>query len=179
MGTEGPINFTLQGPVGQTEISLPLGAGQQNAQIAAINAVADETGIRATAAPDGSGIILVAGGKIKLSDQIGPENQPATRPLMRLTALDAEGTPARDAVALRPAALTRAALVGESADMVEHMAQMRAGLGAMGQAIETRLDRLSQTSLRLDQAVSSLQDVNVAQQTYVKITARSLFDYLG
>lgn len=189
------ITLFMQGPDGRADITLPTGTGETTAQVDAINALTAQTGIRAQAMADGIGIQLIASGTMTLSDQRGPDPQPAQRPVVQLTALGTDGQPLRDAVALRPAAMTRDNLIARASDKVDHMANMRAAIGAMGQAIDARLDRLADTGLRLDQAVSSLQDVNVAeaitklqalllnqqaaQQTFVRITSRSLFDYLG
>jgi flagellar hook-associated protein 3 FlgL len=95
---------------------------------------------------------------------------------------------------LRPAHLASATLIGRASDTVEHMAEMRAAIGAMGKALDSRIERIADTRLTLDKAISRLQDVNVAeaitrlqtlllnqqaaQQSFVKITGRSLFDYL-
>lgn len=191
----GEITLVFEGPLGRAEIAFTLGGEMQAVQVAAINAVSTLTGIQAQAMDDGQGIRLDSAGKIVISNQQGPADAPAMRPLARLVGLDAADRPLRDSEALRPARLERQALVGRSAARVEHMAEMRAAVGSLGRAVEMRLERVADTSLTLDQAVSRLQDVNVAeaitrlqalllnqqaaQQSFVKVANRSLFDYLG
>ncbi|MGY6697199.1 MAG: flagellin N-terminal helical domain-containing protein [Roseinatronobacter sp.] len=191
----GEITLAFDGPLGRAEIELPLGAGTTALQIDAINARTAETGIAAEDMGPGQGIRLVAAGPIALSDQRGPDGVKTSLPLVRLEPLDSADRPLRDAVALRPAGLERHSLVARSSAQVTHLAEMRAATGALGHAIDTRLERIAETRLTLDQAVSRLQDINVAeaitklqglllnqqaaQQSFVKISGRSLFDYLG
>jgi flagellar hook-associated protein 3 FlgL len=193
-GPGDTIGITLEGPQGRADISLTLGAGGQAAQIAAINAASTATGIQAQAMADGVGIRLVTAGNITLSNQTGPEEGLARRPLVTLAQLTDADQIVREPVALRPAHLASGTLVGRATGTVEHMAEMRAAVGAMGKALESRIERIADTRLTLDKAISRLQDVNVAeaitrlqtlllnqeaaQQSFVKITARSLFDYL-
>jgi flagellar hook-associated protein 3 FlgL len=188
------ISLTLTGPLGQTEIDLTLGTANLVDQIASINAVSDQTGIQAQAATDGSGILLTAGGPFTIRNQTNADGTLATRPLVKLTALNETNQPVGPIMALRPAHLDSQRLIGRTSGALEHMAEMRAAAGALGAALESRLERIAETGLTLDQAVSRLQDVNVAeaitnlqtllmnqqaaQQSFVKIAGRSLFDYL-
>lgn len=188
------IELTLQGPLGHATLRLTLGEEELPARIAAINAVTDQTGVYASAMPDGAAIRLVSAGQIRISEQTGPDNAPANRPLVTLSEMDESDRSRRDPVALRPARMGSQALIARSNGSVEHMAEMRAAAGALALAFEKRLDRVADTTLTIDQAVSRLQDVNVAeaitrlqslllnqqaaQQSFVKIAGRSLFDYL-
>ncbi|MCC5964901.1 MAG: hypothetical protein JJU24_02080 [Natronohydrobacter sp.] len=196
---EGKITLTLKGPLGSAQVSLMLGSDMQADQVAAINAASAQTGIEAFLPSDGSGIHLRASGPIALSDQQGPADSPADgpvpQPLLRLSQLQTTEHPAGTAQALRPAHMSSQTLIARSSGKVEHLAEMRAATGALARAVENRLERLAETRLALDQAVSRLQDVNVAetitrlqtlllnqqagQQSFIKITGRSLFDYLG
>ncbi len=191
-GAGQEIALTLEGPQGSAEITLDLSADAGADRIAAINAANAQTGIAAIA--DGAGIRLVAAGQISLSNQTGPADAPSKRPMVQLEALDEAGEVLRGPVSLRPARLGNHALVARSSGAVEHMAEMRAASGALAGALDKRLERIAETGLTLDQAVSRLHDVNVAeaitrlqglllnqqaaQQSFVKITGRSLFDYL-
>jgi flagellar hook-associated protein 3 FlgL len=193
-GPGDTIGITLEGPQGRADISLTLGAGAQAAQIAAINAASATTGVQAQAMADGVGIRLVTAGNITLSNQTGPEEGLARRPLLTLAQLTDADQIVREPVALRPEHLASGTLVGRASGTIEHLAEMRAAVGAMGKALDSRTERIADTRLTLDKAISRLQDVNVAeaitrlqtlllnqeaaQQSFVKITARSLFDYL-
>lgn len=192
---EGKITFTLKGPLGSAQVSLMLGSDMQADQVAAINAASAQTGIEALLPSDGSAIHLRASGPIALSDQQGPADGPVRQPFLRLSQLQTTEHPAGTAQALRPAHMSSQTLIARSSERVEHLAEMRAASGALARAVENRLERLAETRLTLDQAVSRLQDVNVAetitrlqtlllnqqagQQSFIKITGRSLFDYLG
>lgn len=189
------ITLTMQGPLGAAQVALMLGADTQAQQIAAINTASARTGIEAQLAADGRGIRLFSAGQIIVTDQQGPTDDPVRRPVVRLAQLETSQHPARDALALRPAHLSSQNLIARSSAKVEHGAEMRAAGGALARALETRLERLAETRLTIDQAVSRLQDVNVAeaitrlqtlllnqqagQQSFVRISGRSLFDYLG
>jgi flagellar hook-associated protein 3 FlgL len=191
-GTE--ISVTLTGPLGQSDISLTLGAGSLADQIAAINAVSDQTGVSAQVAPDGAGLTLIAGGPFSIRDQTNTNGTLPARPMVQLTPLNEQNQPTGPTLALRPAHLDSQTLIGRASGALGHMAEMRAAAGAMGAALESRLGRIAENSLTLDQAVSRLQDVDVAaaitrlqtllmnqqaaQQSFVKIAGRSLFDYL-
>jgi len=191
----GVITFTARGPLGVARVSLTLGANAQAEQIAAINSTTDQTGITAQASPDGAGIRLNSSGQIALTDQLGPTENPVRRPVIRLAQLQTSDRAAADPLSLRPSHLSSQKLIERSSGKVEHLAEMRAASGALARAVDTRLERLAETRLTLDQAVSRLQDVNVAeaitklqtlllnqqaaQQSFVKIAGRSLFDYLG
>jgi flagellar hook-associated protein 3 FlgL len=188
------ITVTLQGPQGRADIPLVLGAGGQAAQIAAINAASADTGIQAQAMADGVGIRLLTAGQITISNQTGPAEGLARRPLVTLSQLTETDQIVHAPRALRPAHLASDAIIGRASGSVEHMAEMRAAIGAMGKALDSRIERIADTRLTLDKAISRLQDVNVAeaitrlqtlllnqqaaQQSFVKITSRSLFDYL-
>ncbi|MCH8466325.1 MAG: flagellar hook-associated protein 3 [Roseinatronobacter sp.] len=193
-GAGDTITVTLEGPEGRADIALTLGAGGQAAQVAAINAASADTGIQAQAMADGVGIRLLAAGMMHVSNQTGPEEGLARRPLLTLAQITDTDHIMHAPVALRPAHLASATLIGRASDTVEHMAEMRAAIGAMGKALDSRIERIADTRLTLDKAISRLQDVNVAeaitrlqtlllnqqaaQQSFVKITGRSLFDYL-
>lgn len=189
------ITFTLQGPLGSAQVSLMLGADMQAEQISAINAVSMQTGIEAVLPSNGSGIHLHSAGQIRLSDQQGPLDRPVAQPVVRLAQLQTAERPGGAAHALRPAHLSSQTLIARSSERVEHLAEMRAAAGALARSVADRLERLTETRLTLDQTVSRLQDVNVAetitrlqtlllnqqagQQSFIKIVGRSLFDYLG
>ena len=190
----GEIALVLGGPQGAAELLLPLGAADRDAQIEAINALTARTGIHAAAAQDGAGIVLEAAGRISLSAQTGPADAAAERPVVRLAAADDAGRPTREPTALRPLHLGSQTLVSRTTAAVEHMAEMRAAGGSLAAALESRLEQVANKRLTLDQAVSRLQDVDVAeaitrlqglllnqkaaQQSFVRIAERSLFDYL-
>ncbi|CUX82049.1 MAG: flagellar hook-associated protein 3 [Roseibaca calidilacus] len=191
---DDPITFDIAGPEGRTLVQLPLSAGSEAAQIAAINSVSAQTGVQAQAAPDGVGIRLSAAGDMTLSNQTSPMGNLASRPLVTLQQLDSDGTTTSDPVALRPAHLERQELLARSSAKVGHMAEMHAAVGALGSTLDSRLEQIAETRLTVDQAMSRLNDVNVAetitrlqtllltqqasQQSFVKIAGQSLFDYL-
>lgn len=188
------ISVTLTGPLGQADIPLTLGAGQLADQIAAINAVSDQTGVSAQPAAGQGGIILNGAGSFAIRNQNSSEDRSIPRPVLEMTPLNEADQPLGPALALRPAHLDTQTVIARTSGALAHMAEMRAAVGSLGAAVESRLERIAETSLTLDQAVSRLQDVDVAaaitglqtllmnqqaaQQSFVKIAGRSLFDYL-
>lgn len=189
---EASLTLTMTGPVGTAAVVLDLRADNPAGPAAAINALSDQTGITATMEDDGRGIRLVASGKITLSGVEG-DTDPKV-PVVRLQPLGADGSISGSEVALRPADLTPNALVAETATAVDKAAKALAAAGSLGAAVERQANALADRKLTVEQSVSQLRDLDVAaaltrlqglllseqasQQTFVKITSQSLFDYI-
>jgi flagellar hook-associated protein 3 FlgL len=185
------IEITLQGPVGAARVTLDLRLDAPAAPVNAINALTAQTGITAQLEPNGRGIRLESAGEIVLSGQVGGG---AARPWLTLGALDGSGQPAGPVTGLRPDAVSPNSLVARTSAAVEHMATMRAAAGSLAEAVDRGIEAISARRLTVDQAVSRLEDLDVAatltrlqslllseqasQQTFVKITGQSLFNFL-
>lgn len=185
------LDVTLTGPAGAARVALDLRLDAPLAPVDAINAVSAETGITASLAADGRGILLTAAGVVALSGQSGGT---AARPAMTLGPAAPEGAPGGPATALRPARMTADAMIDRASQAVAHMATMRAAAGSLAEAVDRQLEANSARRLTVDQAVAGIEDLDVAatltrlqsllltqqasQQTFVKIAGQSLFSYL-
>jgi flagellar hook-associated protein 3 FlgL len=185
------VSIMLTGPAGSARVSLDMRLDAPAAPLDAINAQSAITGITAVMEEDGRGIRLVAEGDIAISDQKGGD---ARRPSLSLGEVQPDGTPASPVTALRPAQMTANTLVARADAGIDHMALMRAEVGALGDAVDKSAQSIASQRLTVDQAVAGLQDLDVAatitrlqsllltqqasQQAFVKISGQSLFNYI-
>lgn len=185
---ETVVSFRLSGPLGMAEISQPMVADAPAPMVEAINAASGQTGVMAEIAPDGRGILLSAQGQMELSQAMA---DPARdKPFIRLVA---EGGMGRGSV-LKPADLGVTALVAMAEAGVQTLAAARAEVGALGRVADRQAEVLESRRLALEQARSGLEELDIAaavtrlqtllmtqeaaQQSFVRIMGRGLFDYL-
>lgn len=185
------LSLTLTGPRGSARVTLDLRADHPAAPVEAINAQAAQTGITARLDEDGQTVILTTAGRIRVD---GLSDGPGAGPVARLGQASPDGRPDGRLTDLRPARLAATELVGTANRAIEHMAAMRAAAGTLAGTVERQQAALAAQRLTVDQAVAGLEDLDVAetvtrlqtllmteqaaQQTFVKIAGRSLFDYL-
>ena len=90
--------------------------------------------------------------------------------------------------------MTRGAQIGILSDISGHFADQRARIGAISQSAEKMEDVISSRQVVMDKAIAGLEDLDLAsaitrlqqlmltrdatQQAYVKISQKSLFDYI-
>ncbi|MCU0814999.1 MAG: flagellar hook-associated protein 3 [Cypionkella sp.] len=188
--TETEVSFQLSGPLGVTEIRQSLVADAPAPLVEAINAASSQTGVQAAIAADGKGILLSASGRIDLSEAATIPFR--DRPVARL--IGQEGGEAGLALVLKPAALGVTALVAMAEEGVQTLVAARAEIGALGRVTDRQAEVLENRKLALEQARSGLEDLDIAaavtrlqtllmtqeaaQQSFVRITGRGLFDYL-
>lgn len=191
-GGAGQVSLSVTGPLGSASVSADLAAGNPGALMDALNAQSDKTGLTARLAADGKGLVLAAtgGGAITVSalqDSRGAAG--AT-----LQPLDASGNPTGTAMALSDIRRDAASLLPGLQAAGTQLIAARGTVGALSAvaaagtaAIAERQTRLSETlasltDLDLPAAITRLQSLmltrDAAQQTYVKISQQSLFDYL-
>jgi flagellar hook-associated protein 3 FlgL len=193
-GREGQsLAFTLTGPKGAARIETEVAKGAPGPLADAINAASPETGVTAAVTADGKGVALFA---FRASFQIGDlswDGDPRA-PVATLVQTDQTGALKGQVVGLRDARLTADAMVGAFSDATNHLAAQRAEVGALGNLADKNLDALAARKVRLQEAVAGLEDLDVAaaltrlqtlllteqasQQSFVKISGTSLFDYL-
>lgn len=187
----GMVGVALTGPAGTARVQIDLRADAPGAAVEAINAASAGTGVTATLLPDGTGLLLAAAGTITIGGQDGDT---MTRPVLQIAPSDSSGNVTGAALALRPASLGMDQLVAAAGAAVERLAEVRARAGVMAAEVERAQTALAEQRLRLDQAVTGLETLDVAaavvelqsllktqsaaQQTYVRIAGQSLFDYL-
>ena len=186
------LSFDLTGPTGTARISAEVMSGAPEALRDAINAATPDTGITASLAPDGESLIFQSAGEMTVGNLTQPDA--GRRPAANMVALDASLQPIGVGVGLRTENLSATRMVGAFADAVTHVAAQRAEVGALGRLAEDHAQVLADRKLRIDKSVANLEDLDVAaaitrlqelllteqasQQTFVKITGTSLFDYM-
>lgn len=194
VGREGvDVAFTLTGPKGSARIGAEFAQGAPAALVAAINAARLETGVTARIAPDGEGILLDAPkATIRLSAlDTGTDRR---LPAATLVGLDPDGKPVGTIATLRAGSMSPDSMVGALGDAVGHLAAQRAEVGALAALADGHLQALSDRRVRIDEAIAGLEDLDVAaaltrlqtlllteqaaQQSFVKISGTTLFDYL-
>jgi flagellar hook-associated protein 3 FlgL len=185
------IEVTMTGPAGSARLTLDMRLDAPTSPLEAINALAATTGISATMESDGKSLRLIADGTISLSGQSGGT---AGKPAVSLGPVDADGKPTGPSLSLRPTHLTQNVLVSRADAAVDHLATMRAEAGTLAASVEKSAQTIANHKLTVNQAVAGLQDLDVAatitrlqsllltqqasQQTFVKISGQSLFNYL-
>ncbi|REC58389.1 hypothetical protein DRV84_02135 [Rhodosalinus sediminis] len=188
----GPTRLTVEGPDGRAEVAADVAAGSPGALVAAINAATAETGVTASVAPDGASIDLAGAGTISVS-RIVQEGARGTGPAAEAVALDA-GTPVGAPEALRPLRHDKQAQMDAVDTLQNHFADLRSKVGALGAAAESQGRTVENRQVMIREAVAGLEDLDVAaaitdlrtrlvtlqaaQQSFVKVSGLSLFDYL-
>lgn len=183
------LQLTLAGPAGSASVVLDLRPEGRSTAAAAINAVAAQTGVTATV--EGGALRLAAAGRIGLSASDGGT---AAAGVLGLTPLRPDGQVAGATALLRAERLSPAALVAAADRAVSQASEARGAAGLLAAAVERQQTVLAAQGLLVDQAVSGLDELDVAaavtrlqsllatqeaaQQTYVRIAGQSLFDYL-
>ncbi len=190
--TPETLSFTLTGPDGSAKVSAELVKGAPGPLLDAVNAQSVATGITATLAPDGESLILSSRADIRMSDL--SSTRPGRAPLGTLAPSDASGDVKGGMQSLRDTRLSADRMVGAFNDAVSHMASEHAEVGSLAALADSHAAVLTDRRLRIDQAVAGLEDLDVAaaitklqslllteqaaQQSFVKISGTSLFDYL-
>lgn len=186
------VEVTLTGPLGSARLRLDLRHDAPGDALRVISDVEHLTGIRAEMAPDGRSVLMFAQGQIALTDQQGG---PQRSPVLSMGQIDPDTqATTRPILSMRPAHLSINEVVARADEAVARMANARAAAGSLGAAVDRQKDSVAQQKLVVEQSVSAVQDLDVAaaitrlqslllseqaaQQTFVKITSQSLFNYL-
>lgn len=185
-------SFTLSGPGGDAEVSADLVAGVPGPLVDAINAKTAETGVTARLSDDGLSLVLEADGTIGMSDI--ETGQRRRDPVFAMTRYDENGGRITERANLVVPEMTQNGLVSTFSHMTDHFADTLAEVGGLGQVAETHQNSIDARQLAIKTAIAELEDLDIAaavttlqqkmltlevsQQTYVKISQNSLFDYL-
>lgn len=193
-GREGQtLSFTLTGPNGSARIEAAVAKGAPGPLAAAINAASLGTGVTATVTADGKGVALFSPRSTFTVGEMSWDGDPRMA-VASLAQIDESGATKGPVLDLRDTRLTADAMVGAFSDATDHLAAQRAEVGALGALADKNLDALAARKVRLQEAVAGLEDLDVAaaltrlqtllltqqasQQSFVKISGTSLFDYL-
>lgn len=179
-------SMTLTGPAGEVDLSFDIAEGSVAGAIEAINAQTALTGVSALRDPDTGGILLSTTGEIGISNVTSSELRGGA--LMKVTTGD--GLPQTVVAANQ----TRNAVVGRLGEAISTIVDQRTRVGAMSSTASAQSEVIETRKVRMAEATAQLEDLDLAaaltklqqsllsrdatQQSYVKITQKSLFDYL-
>ncbi len=182
----GTWSMTLSGPAGEVALSFDMAEGSVSGAVDAINAQTALTGVSALRDPDTGGIRLSANGQIGIADVTSSAVR--TGPLMQVT--PDQGLP-RIVVS---ADQTRNAVIARLQSASDAIVDQRTRVGALSATASTHADVIETRKVMMAEATAQLEDLDLAaaltklqqsllsrdaaQQSYVKITQKSLFDYL-
>ncbi|WP_323784525.1 flagellar hook-associated protein FlgL [Thalassovita sp.] len=193
-GAAAEITMTIEGPSGSATISAPYMASSPDALLAAVNAVSATTGISAIIDPsDPAALRLSGGGDITLSDlrmEGGGARQDKEVKITPMT-----GGTEGNLTMLVPKTLSSNAQIGAIGAALNHIADKRAEVGSIQQVGERQSAALDNRKEMVERALAGYEGLDVAsavtelqalllnreaaQQTYAKISSRTLFDFLG
>ncbi|WP_368345721.1 flagellar hook-associated protein FlgL [Pelagovum sp. HNIBRBA483] len=189
-----PFSMQLKGPLGVAEISADVVRDVPGPLVDAVNAVSERTGVTARIADDGVGVILetIRGSDVVVSD-LKLDVQPGQLAGYARD-LDESGAPKSDIHTLLPVAYSNANVLEGIQATTGHMAVQRATAGSLAAAVDSQAEALEFRSIQIEKAVAGLEDLDIAaavtrlqelllsqeasQQTFVRITQTSLFDYI-
>lgn len=182
----GTWSMTLSGPAGEVALSFDMAEGSVSGAVDAINAQTALTGVSALRDPDTGGIRLSANGQIGIADVTSSALR--TGPLMQVT--PDQGLP-RIVVS---ADQTRNAVIARLQTASDAIVDQRTRVGALSATASAHADVIETRKVMMAEATAQLEDLDLAaaltklqqsllsrdaaQQSYVKITQKSLFDYL-
>lgn len=193
-GSVGQVGLTIEGPNGSANVTAPFMASSQDAMIAAINAETANTGVTAIVDPaDSSAIRLTATGDIKISSLKVEGGHDEMDQMATVTPLDG---PNKDKpVVMVPPDQTANAQIDKIKAALNHVSDARAEIGALQQVGERHRIGLDKRTEMVERALAGYEGLDIAaavtelqammmnreaaQQTYAKISARTLFDFLG
>ncbi|MDX1780304.1 MAG: flagellar hook-associated protein FlgL [Thalassovita sp.] len=193
-GAAGEFAMTIEGPSGSATISAPYMASSPQALMDAVNAVSVTTGVTATIDPDDPSALRFSGaGDITLSNLDVQGGGGRASKLVTVTPLT--GGTAGPSTLFSPEHLSTSAQIDAVKAAINHIADQRAEVGAIqqvgkrqGNALSNRLEMVERAlagyeGLDIAAAVTELQALmmnrEAAQQTYAKVSGKTLFDFLG
>ncbi|MBR9649658.1 flagellar hook-associated protein FlgL [Thalassovita aquimarina] len=193
-GAAGQYTMTIEGPSGSATITAPYMASSPDALRDAINAASATTGVSAVIDPtDPTALRLSGAGDINLSNlQIEGGGARQTK---QVSIVPMTGGVEGDHMVLVPESMSSSAQIDAIKNAIEHIADQRAEVGAIQQvgerqssALDNRIEMVERAlagyeGLDIAAALTELQALmmnrEAAQQTYAKISGRTLFDFLG
>lgn len=189
-----PWSMTLTGPSGSAQISAEISYGAVSPMVDAINAQTAQTGITATVSADGLEILLSSpeGTAMSISD-IAPQTARRAE-IAQVQNLDQTGLPVGAAQQMISTRYDTQAQLQQMSDLNNHVTDRRAEIGSLGAAAKWHTTSIIERRTLLEETISGLEDLDVAkaitdlqqlmltrdasQQTFAKISQKSLFDFI-
>lgn len=182
----GTWSMTLAGPAGEVALTFEAAEGSVSGAVDAINAQTATTGISAVRDPESGGILLSATGQIGVSGVTSSVVQ--NGPVMQVTPNEGFPQPVVSADQTRASVIARLQAASDTiVDQRTRVGALSANASAQAEVIDTRKVMMAEATAQLEDldlaaALTKLQQSlltrDAAQQSYVKITQKSLFDYL-
>ncbi|MEN8738292.1 MAG: flagellar hook-associated protein FlgL [Phaeobacter gallaeciensis] len=182
----GTWSMTLAGPAGEVALTFEAAEGSVSGAVDAINAQTAATGISAVRDPESGGILLSATGQIGVSGVTSSVVQ--NGPVMQVTPNEGFPQPVVSADQTRASVIARLQAASDTiVDQRTRVGALSANASAQAEVIDTRKVMMAEATAQLEDldlaaALTKLQQSlltrDAAQQSYVKITQKSLFDYL-
>lgn len=179
-------SMTIEGPAGDMTIGFEAATGSVSGAIAAINAQTAVTGVTAVQDPLTGGLSLSANGEIGISEVTSS----ASRNGMLMQVTTDEGLPKQ----MISPDQTRNAAIARLQDATDTLINQRTRVGALSANATAQSEVIDSRKVLMTEATAQLEDLDLAaaltklqqsllsrdaaQQSYVKITQKSLFDYL-
>lgn len=179
-------SLVLTGPNGSSEISFVAAQGALTEAVHAINAATGITGVSASHDPAAGSIRLSAAGDITVSDVRRGDGAAG----ILIETRDAQGETSQ----LTSEGGTKTGLLERLRAAEDHLVDQRAKAGALAAEADRQVELVTERQTNLEVSISGLEDLDLAealtrlqhllltrdasQQTYVKITERSLFDFI-
>lgn len=187
-------SFQLQGPTGAVEIAADISYGALDPMVEAINAQTALTGVSASISADGTELMLQSDpGTSFAIENITPEESRAAQ-IATVTRLDDTGLPVGTPVSMISTRYDTEAQLQRMSDLNNHVTDRRAEVGALGTVAKWQNEAITERRVLLEQTVAGLEDLDIAkaitdlqqlmlsrdasQQTFAKISQKSLFDFL-
>lgn len=182
----GTWSMTLSGPAGEVPLSFEVADGSISGAVDAINAQTANTGVSALRDPDTGGILLSTTGEIGISNVTSTAVR--TGPLIGVTSDQGVSSAVVAPDQTRNAVIARLQTASDTiVDQRTRVGALSATANAQAEVIDTRKVMMAEATAQLEDldlaaALTKLQQSllsrDAAQQSYVKITQKSLFDYL-
>ncbi|MDC1259045.1 hypothetical protein N8067_03275, partial [Planktomarina temperata] len=193
-----PLGLRIEGPNGQADISADIVFGTMDSMIAAVNAKTELTGVRATAAEDGNGLVLLStdgnGFTISHIDSdgvTGAEDTPSNT--IKLQQIQGDGRLGDTVTLVDKDSDLQTSLSGLD-QAIDHFSLVQAQVGAYAATAQMQSELLARKEITVAEAISGITDADLTEvvtqlqsllvnrdalrQVFAKVGQQSLFDLI-
>ena len=193
-----PLGLRIEGPNGQADISADIVFGTMDSMIAAVNAKTELTGVRATAAEDGNGLVLLStdgnGFTISHIDSdgvTGAEDTPSNA--IELQQIQSDGLLGDTVTLVDKDSDLQTSLSGLD-QAIHHFSLVQAQVGAYAATAQMQSELLARKEITVAEAISGITDADLTEvvtqlqsllvnrdalrQVFAKVGQQSLFDLI-
>jgi len=193
-----PLGLRIEGPNGQADISADIVFGTMDSMIAAVNAKTELTGVRATPAEDGNGLVLLStdgnGFTISHIDSdgvTGAEDTPSNT--IKLQQIQSDGRLGDTVTLVDKDSDLQTSLSGLD-QAIHHFSLVQAQVGAYAATAQMQSELLARKEITVAEAISGITDADLTEvvtqlqsllvnrdalrQVFAKVGQQSLFDLI-